>query len=256
MAITVTRNGETIRYTVVREGNGTYELTQRRGWDEPRVYDLDLARWLGFTDPHKVRALIRRNIDAGHLPGVSATVAETSPRGGRPGAEYFLTEAEALFIATRSETPKSIAVTKTMIAVFVDVRNADAPPAELPTPRPQIGRPAMVLALTELLGGMVAEGDWPAVEACGQTIAGLARNLPGPAAGASQSVPYLAIGAISNQINALLKADDFYGVQLAGEHCSALARPFVSVRRGRPPARNVSPDALRQRRHRAKTGSR
>ena len=76
---------------------------------EPRIRDLELANRLGFTDPHKIRALIGRNkAELETYGGVSATVAETpetpaSPdAGGRPGREYWLNEGQALVICALS----------------------------------------------------------------------------------------------------------------------------------------------------------
>ena len=90
--------------------------------------DLDVARWLGYTDLHKIRELITRYGD--ELGGVSATAAETSPRGGRPAVSNFLTREQALFIAAKSETPNATAVLKTMIAVFVKAHDLLAGYAE------------------------------------------------------------------------------------------------------------------------------
>lgn len=77
---------------------------------EPLVKNLELARWLGFKHPHRIKELISRNNE--NL-GVLTTVVETSgKRGGRPGTTYYLTEEQALFIVTRSETPRAVALIK------------------------------------------------------------------------------------------------------------------------------------------------
>ncbi len=88
---------------------------------EPRMRDLDIAAWLEFERPAKVRDIIRRHVTAGRLSpfAVLTTVGKT---GGRPAREYWLTEAETLFIATQSETPKALAVTQDMIRVFMLAR--------------------------------------------------------------------------------------------------------------------------------------
>lgn len=126
---------ETIRVT--REGNGTYELLLKPEWadGEPRARDLDLARWLEFKRPREIRQLIERHRGRiapmefrGTVPRnpsdpVSAAVAETSPKGGRPEeTRYLLTEREALFIASQSRTPKALDVTQRVIDVFVLAR--------------------------------------------------------------------------------------------------------------------------------------
>lgn len=46
-------------------------------------------------------------------------MGQTSVKGGRPATEYWLTLESALFIVTKSETPKALALTKEMIRVFI-----------------------------------------------------------------------------------------------------------------------------------------
>ena len=87
---------------------------------DPLCKDLDLAAVLEFADPHKIRPLIERWSD--ELGGVSAMVAETTPRGGRPGRAYYLTEEQALFIIAKSETARATWVLKAMIQVFLKAR--------------------------------------------------------------------------------------------------------------------------------------
>lgn len=92
-------------------------ITEHAG--EPRVLDLDLATHLGFTDRHKIRVLVQRHWTDLHRFGVvSATVAETSALGGRPGKAYLLNRKQALYICAKSETPRAAEVTIQMVEVF------------------------------------------------------------------------------------------------------------------------------------------
>ncbi|WP_168220226.1 phage antirepressor KilAC domain-containing protein [Azospirillum thermophilum] len=97
-------------------GNGRLEPTSING--EPRIRDLDLAARLGFSDPHKIRNLIERHADALAALGISATVAETSPRGGRPGKAHYLNRKQAIFITAKSETPEATEITIEIIEKF------------------------------------------------------------------------------------------------------------------------------------------
>ncbi|MCA3648916.1 MAG: hypothetical protein IOB85_15260 [Methylobacterium sp.] len=89
--------------------------------DEPRILDLKLGEALGFVDLHKVRDLIKRNLDELRRHGeVSATVAETSAKGGRPSMEYLLNQAQALLVAMFSRTPLAADVREMLIRVFME----------------------------------------------------------------------------------------------------------------------------------------
>ena len=97
---------------------GEFTLTADDRDDEPRIKDEELGRLLGYERPRKVRELIRRN--EAHLGTVRPTVGQTSAKGGRPSIEYHLTEAQALFIAARSETVVGAEVLSRLIAVYLD----------------------------------------------------------------------------------------------------------------------------------------
>lgn len=114
---------------VIEQAGAQFHLTRNEA-GEPLVKDLELARWLGFSDLHKVRNLIERW--AAELGEVSATVAETTKQGGRPGKAYLLTEQQALFIAAKSETPRATEILRQIIEVFVAVRRGEV--AEHKTP--------------------------------------------------------------------------------------------------------------------------
>lgn len=86
---------------------------------EPRMRDLDLADRLQFSDPHKIRDLICRHERALKRFGeVSATVAETTAMGGRPGRSYWLNRKQVLYLCAKSETPRAAEVTIAMVELF------------------------------------------------------------------------------------------------------------------------------------------
>lgn len=139
---------ETVRVSLDESGS-VRDLTRLigRGDEELRVRDLDLAQWLEFADPLTVRKLIRRHAEAGNINPVAvfATVAKTS--GGRPAREFWLSEEDALFVATQSETAKAVKVTKEMIRVFARARRGLAP---------EIG-PEIISALRSELARLVTQ---------------------------------------------------------------------------------------------------
>lgn len=99
---------------------GGWPLGFREGDDEPRILDTDLGTRLGFDRAENVRTLIKRMISAGKLNSseVFFTVEQTSRRGGRPRRAFWLTEEQALLVATQSETPKAWALTREIVRVF------------------------------------------------------------------------------------------------------------------------------------------
>jgi len=106
---------------------------------EPRIRDLALGEMLGYERPRVIRELIERQL--GDLPGIvkRRVVRRLENTGNLPSEravdEYLLTEAEALFVAARSETPAGAAVLKKLIDVFVKARAG-----LLPTSTPSIIR--------------------------------------------------------------------------------------------------------------------
>ncbi len=95
---------------------------------EPEIADTALADRLGLPI-HKLRQLSSRHEEAGNISPrvIYTTVVETS---GRPGKARFYTEADALFLVTRSSATKAVALTREMIAVYMAVRRhlLGAPP--------------------------------------------------------------------------------------------------------------------------------
>lgn len=88
----------------------------------PMARDTDLAVAMGYASPYKIRELIGRYADGNGLGEVFATVGKTSAKGGRPSKECWLTEAQALFIAAKSDTDKAVEILNTVIRVFISAR--------------------------------------------------------------------------------------------------------------------------------------
>jgi hypothetical protein len=92
---------------------------------EARVKDLELARHLEFERPRKIRDLIARLSASGDLPGVFSR--PTVGRGLNAGKsattvtvdEYWLTRAQAIFVAARAETKKATEILNAVIEVFL-----------------------------------------------------------------------------------------------------------------------------------------
>jgi hypothetical protein len=86
---------------------------------EPRVHDLRLAERLGFERPLNIRNIIKRNEAKLLKFGVLSTVERTSGElGGRPTAEYYLNQKQAIFICMKSETEKAFDVQVEIVHVF------------------------------------------------------------------------------------------------------------------------------------------
>ena len=121
---------------------------------EPLIPDEVLAERLGAPE-NDVRALIRRNVEAGHITALSnRRTVRRFTRGGKNRGEmlvdgFLLPEASALFVVTRSDTPKAVELTKEMIRVYMLVRRGLAP-------APQALDPAAAAALA-LVPGLVAQ---------------------------------------------------------------------------------------------------
>jgi len=96
---------------------------------EPRIHDLRLAEALGFKKPRDIRPLIERHADAlERLGKVCRTVRQTSSRGGRPSAEFWLTKKQAIYIATKAETERATEITIQIVEVFEEVTGGKPPP--------------------------------------------------------------------------------------------------------------------------------
>lgn len=100
---------------------------------EPRIQDLRLAEILGFERPRNIRQIIKRQKVALERFGelVCCTVKQT-PKGGRPGREYYLNEKQALYLCTKSEAEHAIELTIQMVEVFHQVRRGQSPTRQAP----------------------------------------------------------------------------------------------------------------------------
>ena len=93
---------------------------------EPSVLDLRLAEALDFERTRDIRKLVDRNMIELQSHGeVCATVAQTSPEGGRPATEYHLNEAQAVLICMFSRTDKAAEVRTEIIRVFLAYRRGE-----------------------------------------------------------------------------------------------------------------------------------
>lgn len=146
--------------TVRERVEGTRRIYETEGWEwvvdpealgdeEPRIADKDLAPRLGLA-LNDLRDLIRRHAKAANIAPFSnrRTVRRFTSKGQNRGTievtEYWLSEADALFLVTRSEAAGAIALTKAMIRVVLAVRRhlAQTVPVEAHT-RKLPGRKAL-----------------------------------------------------------------------------------------------------------------
>lgn len=88
---------------------------------EPRVRDIELAEHLGYPRPRKIRDRIRELLASGKLNDSELRTVSVQS-GGRPGEEFWLTEAQALKLVAKSETAKADAILDEVIRVFINAR--------------------------------------------------------------------------------------------------------------------------------------
>ncbi|WP_438032415.1 hypothetical protein [Sorangium sp. So ce204] len=117
-------------------GSGELALREVDGWtvgfrdgdSEPLVRDLDLGERLGFERPRKIRELIDRMENDGKIAAVFRR-----PTVGRRGFaeeiidERWLTEAQALKVAAKSDTDVADALLDEMIRVYMLARRGELP---------------------------------------------------------------------------------------------------------------------------------
>ena len=155
-----------------------WPLARAEGSVVPLIRDLDLAERLGYERPRDIRKLIKRMVDDGKIAGVSmrATVARIQLRPGverdQTVDEFWLTEAQALKVAARSETEPADALLDEMIRVFMLARRGQLPAMAqpLPAPDPRLDRILAAMeaqsqattAMLGILGTMVQRIDRPA----------------------------------------------------------------------------------------------
>lgn len=114
-----------------------FEVALLDGEAEPRIQDVELGRRIGLSRPRDIRRVIKQWHDAGHLVDTRCEVRSRGgvqnsrsgsalgeiPSLGRPASiEYFLCEADTLFIVTKCNTPLATQITKQIIQVFISWR--------------------------------------------------------------------------------------------------------------------------------------
>lgn len=82
---------------------------------EPRVRDIDLAVFLGYTQPRNIRNQIARHSEA---LGQRFIVKRRPEAGGHEVEEQWLTKEQVNYLIVKSETPNAIALTKRILTVF------------------------------------------------------------------------------------------------------------------------------------------
>lgn len=93
--------------------------------DEPMVLDVELGQRLGLARPRKLRELVSRLLRDGILNDTDVRPVVGRRQVGaveRTITEYLLTETAALIVIGRSDAPKALAITRTVIEVFLAVR--------------------------------------------------------------------------------------------------------------------------------------
>ena len=127
--------------------------------NEPRVRDIELARWLGYTYPGKIRELIKRLARRGLFDSdpIFITKKPSSSIGGRPAREFWLGWKQAMHVARCSETGASDQFMDMVFDVFDAARKqaqrATSEPvllAPMAADRPRIGARADDLQLALL----------------------------------------------------------------------------------------------------------
>ncbi len=151
----VVRRDDGAQIIAARAAEMDWTLTRLSDNDVPRIRDIDLAERLGFEQPRMIRKIIARHVAAGNISPIGRSTVERSFSGrGRKALheievnEYWLSQEEALFITTQSETKRAVFVTKVMIAVFTAVMHSAQKPA---------GLPAEAMTLLESLRSELAE---------------------------------------------------------------------------------------------------
>lgn len=95
---------------------------------EPRVHDLHLADKLGFADQYMIRKLIKRNHDKLLKFGIVSTVETIHEGAGRPSADFYLNQRQAVFICMKSETDRAFDVQVEIVRVFDAYLNGELKP--------------------------------------------------------------------------------------------------------------------------------
>jgi hypothetical protein len=121
---------------------------------EPYIPDVELGKRLGFKRPRAIRQIIKRWQAAGVFRDIrcisrseSANHSSAPHRVARnvPVVQFFLGEADALFVITKSETDLAVQITQQIIDVFIAWR------------RDQIAQPKTDPAITQRLAAIQEE---------------------------------------------------------------------------------------------------
>lgn len=147
---------------VIGVGESAHRLVRVGRWNlivhgatgtDPEIPDTELAPLLGL-ELRKLRELSLRHEKADNIAPrmVYPTVGET---GGRPAKQRFYSEADALFLVTRSDKPEAIKLTKEMIAVYMAARRGLLRPVSVTPIAPAI--PAEVLAVLAVVPALTAQ---------------------------------------------------------------------------------------------------
>jgi hypothetical protein len=173
--------------------SSTLTLTPIGG--EPRIHDLQLAEHLGFERPVKIRDMIKRNEAKLLKFGILPTVGKIHEAAGRPTAEYFLNQKQAIFVCMKSETEKAFDVQIEIVRVFDAYLNGEmkcAPPV-LPPTAPELVSATDMQNLTRLVWltthwfrqqGSFVRAVWKAMRS--------ATGVPAPQRFQVQHIPLLA----------------------------------------------------------------
>lgn len=241
-------------------------LVVREG--EPMVSDEALAAAIQAPGDD-VREVIKRNVDEGHIAAVpNLRSARRFTKAGKNRGSvtvhgYLLTEADALFIVTRSNTPRAVAATKVMIAAFIAARRQLAapsapkqlPPAPEAPPAPPSGvmtrsgvldprwtrmraRKVSILAVSAGIAHLVDAEDWPALATTMDTLVAWTRpslDLDAPTDAttpASAAVRSRLLRELTMQVRALLLEEDWRALQIAAETIARFAAPLAARRAG------------------------
>jgi hypothetical protein len=99
--------------------------------DEPRIRDLELAARAGLKDVHTVRRVIARNAEELAAHGTLSAFSARQPENGRgrPGAEYWLNEDQAVALVALMRTPLAREVRIALVKAFRASREGKAPAA-------------------------------------------------------------------------------------------------------------------------------
>lgn len=122
--------GEIIPFRIERQADG-----------ELRISDVELAEKLGYADVTVFRRLIRKYVDLLNKINVLHFRTVThGAKGGRPTQAYWLTEAQALFIISRSDMPIASDIMVQVAQAFVSMRRQ----LQQALPLPELFRLALI----------------------------------------------------------------------------------------------------------------